>query len=71
MSCSSARELLLLVVCVTLHTSYHLLMYNLVWNVGNQSESKVKCSENKISLKIAGQLEKYLSPTSPNGHVKR
>lgn len=66
MSCSSAWELLLR-VCVTLHISYHLLMYNLMWNVGNQSESEVKCKP----LKTACQLEKYLSPMSPNGHVKR
>lgn len=68
MSCSSAWELLLL-VRVTLHTpaSYYLLIYNLMWNVGDQSESEVKCKP----LKTAGQLEKYLSPMSLNGHVKR
>lgn len=56
-------------VRVTLHTpaSYYLLIYNLMWNVGDQSESEVKCKP----LKTAGQLEKYLSPMSLNGHVKR
>lgn len=62
-----SKEEQLLLLCVTLHTSYHLLIYNLMWNVGNQSKSEVKCK----LLKTAGQLEKYLSPMSPNSHVKK
>lgn len=35
-----------------------------MWEISFESE--VKCKP----LKTAGQLEKYLSPTSPNSHVK-
>lgn len=65
-SCSSAWKRLLLIY-VAPCTNHCLLLYILMQNAGNRSETEVKFKP----LKAAGQLEKHRSPTFPDGHVKR